>query len=95
MKLRIKRALRIDPQTDQRIAEYRNDAWANNARQLLQIGLTLHQADGIIQYQQLAYGERIALLTHSQRAAELLASKLQTNEPIPLPTGDYLILLEV
>lgn len=92
----VRRNLRLPAKLDQAITEYQNnDNWSANARALLEVGLTAIRADGVIRYDQLTYGERIAILTQNERLAYLLAQKLQLSEPLQLPTGEYLVMMEV
>lgn len=91
----VRRNLRLPAQLDQAITEYQNNNWSSNARAVLEVGLTAIRADGTIRYDQLAYGERVAILTRNERLAYLLTQKLQLPEPLHLPTGEYLVLMEV
>lgn len=92
---KVVRTLRVEAKIDEAIRTAFNGSWSQNARKLLEMGLMHQGNDGVIRHETLIYGERISLIVKSERLAQRLASLMQTDEPIALPSGDYLIVVKL
>lgn len=91
----VRRTLRLPCDLDRQIEGFGNRVWAENARELLRTGLVAQRADAVVRHEMLAHGERIVVQTSSERLAQHLARLLNQEEPIQLPSGDYVVVIEV